>query len=1037
MPVSALERYLADLARLRAQAESTPELSLREPLLVLVRDIAARVGRTGLLIAPEADAERAGQPDVFIKSGPRLVGFIETKAPGADIGAWLHSSDQARRYRDSLPNWIATDYYRFVTIRDGLVEDSFDLPEPSAAPQLLPPATQDELEAFVARFLAYSPPVIRSPRRLALELARRARLLRDGIAGVLATTETGDLRGVYDFYRDTLISDLDLDSFSDTFAQTIAYGLFLARLRDDGENFTLARAIDDLPQSVPFLQSAMRLLTEADVLPKAITNLVEDLVSLLDNTDVRAIRTEIEAGGLEHDLVIYFYERFLEQYDAGERRRRGVYYTPPALVEYLVRATDTVLKEVFSLEQGLADEVVTVLDPAVGTGTFLLGAAERALAAASDGGSATQRRLIREHLLPDFYGFELLAAPYTIAHLKLTSFYSARGYDLADDERIRIYLTNALEPHEVGEEGQLSFLPMIRGIVDEANAAGLVKNRVRVLAVLGNPPYERTSHNANPHSDGLLRDFYELEGTRLAERNTGPLQDDYLRFLRWSVWKLLEQDGAPGHGVVALVTNRGFLERKLHRAVRHFLLQRFDDIYVFDLHGDQREWFAGRVDEKVFAQVQAGISLTVFVKGPQEGASAERARVHYRESFGRRQEKYEACRDASIDDGAWERLAPRSPLWLLVPYDVPVEYESWPSVDQVFPLNVVGFQTHRDQLVVAPTEDELRRRLEQFADPAVPDSVWTSQGVRTNRDWDLRRAREGLESEPPRRIRRFTFRGLERQWIAFDERLLDYIRTTVSPHLLEREDNVALAFANGSLPDAAYAVVSRTPVPAAALSWRTFGTAYFAPLWVHEPMADEWRPNIAPGLLDRLRARGIDCDPEGVLAYVYAVLNWPEYRTLYADALRYEFARIPFASDTEAFASVRALGSDLLQLHLLEHPEIERWLPALDGADDAVIADPRYDAETVAVHLAPTLVARDIAPAVWGYQQGAYPVLRNFLTAREGRRLTSDEFMEFRRLAAAIRLTLDRLPQLNDLMPKIAATALTAAELLGLPPTAA
>lgn len=1029
MVETALGRYVADLARLRAQPESTPELSLREPLLALLRDTAARVGRTGLLIAPEADAERAGQPDVFIKSGPRLVGFVETKSPNTDLGAWLRNSEQARRYRDSLPNWIATDYYRFITIRDGLVEDSFEMVDPASAAQLLPQASVDGLDAYIARFLAYSPPVIRSPRRLALELARRARLLRDGISGVLAAAEAGELRGVYTFYRDTLINDLDEDSFSDTFAQTIAYGLFLARLRHEEGDFTLERAIDDLPRSVPFLQSAMRLLTEPDVLPRPITNLVDDLVALLDNTNIRAIRKEIEAGGLEHDLVIYFYERFLEQYDAGERRKRGVYYTPPALVEYLIRATDSVLRTTFGLTSGLADELVTVLDPAVGTGTFLLGAAERALATEESGGTATRSRLIRQHLLPDFYGFELLAAPYTIAHLKLTSFYASRGYELADDERVRVYLTNALEPHELGEGGQLSFLPMIRGIVDEASAAGHVKNRVRVLAIVGNPPYERTSHNANPHSNELLEDFYRVGATRLAERNTGPLQDDYLRFLRWSVWKLLEQDGAPGHGVIAIVTNRAYLERKLHRAVRHFLLERFDDIYVFDLHGDQREWFAGRVDEKVFKEVQAGIALTVFVKRP--GATNGPAQVHYRESFGRRSEKFEACVDAAIDDTGWETLKPRSPLWLFVPYDVPAAYETWPSVDELFPLNVVGFQTHRDQLVVAPTEAELRERLARFADPDVPDATWIQQRVRTNPDWNLPGARAALRVEPPRRVMQFTFRGLERQWIAFDERLIDRTRTSVSPHLLNRDDNIALAFANGSLPDGAYAVVSRRPVPAAALSWRTFGTAYFAPLRVHDPMTDEWGPNLAPRLLDQLRGHGIQADPDDVLAYVYAVLNWPGYRARYADALRYEFARIPFARDPVAFDRVAAIGGELVLLHLLEHAGLSAALPALDGSDDAVIENPRYDETAHRVQLAPTLSALDIAPAAWTYQQGAYPVLRNFLVAREGRRLTSEEFMEFRRLVAAVRLTLDRVAALEDLMPDVAKSAFTAQDLIG------
>lgn len=546
----------------------------------------------------------------------------------------------------------------------------------------------------------------------------------------------------------------------------------------------------------------------------------------------------------------------------------------------------------------------------------------------------------------------------------------------------------------------------------------------------GTPPYEHTSHNSNPHSDGLLADFYRIDGARLGERNTGPLQDDYLRFVRWSVWKLLEQDDAPGHGVIALVTNRAYLERKLHRAVRHFLLRKFDDIYVFDLHGDQREWFADRVDEKVFKQVQAGIALTVFVKRPGEGEEQELARVHYRESFGRREEKFEACVNAAIGDHGWTDLVPRSPLWLFVPYDVPAEYERWPSVDELLPVNVVGFQTHRDQLVVAPTEAELRRRLEEFGDPDVPDAVWIEQGVRTNPDWDLRRAREALVDEPPRRVRQVTYRGLERQWIAFDERLIDRIRTTVSPHLLEREDNLALAFANGSLSDAAYAVVSRTPVPAAALSWRTFGTAYFAPLWLHDPMSDEWQPNLAPGLLERLREHGIECDPEGLLSYVYAVLNWPDHRVRYADALRYEFARIPFASDAASFAGVREIGDDLMRLHLLEHPDIAAAFPVLDGADEAVIENPRYEEGAATVHLAPTLTAQGISPDVWRYQQGAYPVVRNFLQAREGRRLTSDEFVEFRRLVATVRLTLDRLPRLDELMPSIVATALTADQLL-------
>jgi hypothetical protein len=1025
-----LTAYLNDVAALRRQTEATPELSLREPLLRLIREIAAAAGRPNLLIAPEAAAQEAGQPDVFVKDGPRLVGFVETKAPGTDVAKWLRTAAQGKRYRESLPNWVVTDYYRFLFIREGDVVTGIEIGDPSDLPQLTPMADGDQLETAFGGFLGYTAPVIRSPQRLALELARRARLLRDGIAGVLRTeTEIGQLRDVLAFYRSTLMSDLDEEGFADTFAQTVAYGLFLARLRAEGDEFTLDRALEAMPQSVPFLRSAVRLLTEIDVLPSAISNLIEDLVALLDNTKVDALRDEIAGGGLERDLVVYFYERFLDKYDAGERKRRGVYYTPPELVGYLLRATEKVLRNEFGLSRGLADELVTVLDPAVGTGTFLLGAAERALAEERRSGTASQRRLIREHLLPDFYGFELLPAPYAIAHLKLSSFYEGRGCELGGDERVRVYLTNALEPHEPGEGGQLSFLPMIRGIVEEAKAAGQVKHRVPVLVILGNPPYERTSHNANDHSDVLLEDFYRVDGERIPDRNTGPLRDDYLRFIRWSVWKLLEQPGAPGHGVLSFVTNRAFLERKLHRAVRRFLLRTFDEIHVFDLHGDQREWFADRVDEKVFKEVQAGIALSVFVKRPS-GEPGAPAQVRYRESFGRRQEKYEACRVAEIDDDAWRPLEPRGPLWLFVPYDVEPEYEAWPTLPELFPVNVVGFQTHRDQLVVAFSEAELRERLDRFRDPSVPDSHWEELNVRSNADWDLGRVRRELAAEGPRRIMRITYRGLEWRWIAMDERLIDRIRTTVSPHLLVREDNLALAFATGSLPDGPYVVASRTPVPAAVLSWRTFGAAYFAPLWVHDPVEGGWTPNIAGPLIGRLEANGIATNPEDLFHYVYALTNAPGYRRRFADALRYDFARVPIARDPELFGRVRALGADLVALHLLEHPDIVLAAPPLDGNDRAVIAEPVYDPESATLRLAPDLVAHQVTPAIWAYQQGAYRVVRDFLDARRGRPLTGDEFGEFRKLVGAIRLTLERLPHVDSLLADVAKDAFRADELL-------
>jgi hypothetical protein len=1022
----AVSAYLAALAKIRQQAEATPELSLRGPILDLLKALVADAGRK-LLIAAEANAEDAGQPDIFLKDGPRLVGFVETKAPGVDIAKLLRTTKQMKRYRESLANWVLTDYYRFIFIREGEVTDKVEIAGPAGIDQLFKIDDETRLRSAFTSFVSYAPPVIRSPRRLATELARRARLLRDGLELVLQKEAPGgELRSVLTFYQQTLMNDLDEAGFADTFAQTIAYGMFLARLRDPDAEFTRELASKGIPPSIPFLRSAMRLLTDDELLPPAIVNLLDDLAALLDNTKVEPIRKEVAAGGLEHDLVIYFYERFLEQYDAGERMNRGVYYTAPELVGFLIRATETILEHQFGLDRGLADESVLLLDPAVGTGTFLLGAAERALEIEAPRGTASQHKLIREHLLPHFYGFELLPAPYAIAHLKLTSFYGQAGYELSDEERVEVYLTNSLELRDA-DDSQLSILPSVKGIVDEARSAGEIKEKVPVLVIVGNPPYDRTSHNSNPHSDELQRSFYIADGVRLGDRNTGPLQDDYLRFIRWSVWKLLEQEGAPGYGILAFVTNRAYIERKLHRAVRRFLLKRFDEVHIFDLHGDQREWFRDRVDEKVFRDVQAGIALSLFVKRP--GESADVASVRYRECFGKREEKLLAARQTSLASEGWEALEPKAPLWLFVPYNVPADYDYWPTVSQLMPQNVIGVQTHRDQLVVASSKSKLRERLKQFADEMVPDAVWEEQNIRTNRDWNLQHARQALRTEEPRNVMRWTYRPFDRRWVAFDQRLIDFTRTQISPHLLARDDNLALVFANGSLPDGPYCFVARSPVPAAALSWRTFGQAYFAPLWMNEPLLGGWRPNLPDGLLDRLTASGIETNAIGLLHYFYAVLNAPGYRVTYADGLRYDFARIPLARNPTLFASLSAAGAELTNLHLLEHPGLGDTMPVLDGNDQSPIENPHFDEIEQPLYLAPNLTATPVTAAAWGYQQGAYRVLRDYLDTRKGQPLTAEEFSEFRLVVSAVTVTLERLGPLDDLVSQAGQDSFTATEL--------
>jgi hypothetical protein len=1035
----AIDDYLRSLEQLRRQPESTPELSLREPLLELIRSYGASIGRHSLIIAPEASAGDIGQPDIYIKDGPRLIGFVEKKAPGAPLTKLLKETVQLKSYSESLPNWVLTDYYVFVFIENGQAGPPIDIRE---AP--------DHIRARFGQFFDNTPRNIRSASRLAEEMARRARLLRDGLFGALRREQPGgQLRITLDFYRKHLMDDLSEQGFADTFAQTAVYGMFLGWLRWSEEAgavagstsaapvqriaFSRQLAVSEIPHTVPFLRSSMRLLTSEEILPPAVSRLLDDLAALFDNTLAEPILRETSAVGLSqgHDPTLYFYERFLEQYDAGERQKRGVYYTPGELVSYVVKAVHTLLSSELGRDEGLADPAVVLLDPAVGTGTFLLGAAEEALKVVEPQGSAAQHRLIRDHLLPDFYGFELLPAPYAVAHLKVGSFFDQRGYKLTEGDHAHIYLTNTLNPDERAS-GELEMLPMFSGITDEAVAAGRVKHDVPVLVVLGNPPYERTSHNTNPVSDRLQEDFYKIDGHHIPDQNTAPLKDDYLRFVRWAIWKLLDQDGAPPGGILAFVTNRAFVERTLHRGVRKFLLDRFEEIYVYDLHGDQREWFRDRVDEKVFKQVQAGIAVTILVKklGPHHGP----ARVQYREVWGTRQDKLAEVASATVADAQWSELQPRSPLWLMVPYNVSAAYETWPTVAQLFPLNVIGVQTHRDQLVVAATEQVLQDRLQRFADAEVPDSEWEALNLKTNikTGWNLQAKRAALRAAGPLHIRRWTYRGLERRWVAFDDRLVDRTRTKVSPQLVDHQDNIALVFSNGSLSDGPYALVSRGPVPAAVLSWRTFGAAFMAPLWRHGPLSDGPMANLASGLIGRLGRAGVTTTPEGLLNYVYGVLNSPWYRHTYADGLRYGFGRVPLAREPDTFDRLARCGQELVRLHLFEHSDLKTHMPRMDGDDRAVLSAPVFEPETETLRLSETLVATPVTPEMWVYQQGSYPTLRTYIEERQGRALESQEFDDFRQLVAVVRLTIQCLPQLDALVAEAAGDSF-AGEDLGLP----
>lgn len=1012
--------YLRELRHIRSQPEATPELSLRHPLVGLLQDLAP----AGTTVFAEA-ASVEGQPDLIVKRGALVVGYAETKAPGSirQLEAVI-GTPQLAAYR-RLPNLLLTDYIHFILFRDGVeVRRGVLITIADLDEGRFNRIDHESAEAVLQPWLSAEPAQITSSERLAIELACRAAWLRDGIRAELrkeadaAAHGQGDgpLRSLARYYRENLMSDMDEDKFADAFAQTVAYGLFVGRYHLTAATFDRTSAISAIPASTAFLRSATRFLLDETTVPAGLSWIIDDIVAILRSSADALVKQAGTVKAADSDAVIHFYESFLDAYDAGERIDRGVYYTHPPLVDYAVRATHDALVSRFALAGGLADDQVRLLDPAVGTGTFLVGAAQRAITHVREHeGPGVVAALIEEHLLPHLYGFELLPAPYAICHLKLNSFYEQQGRALQPNERANVFLTNTLADPITPTGG---VLPAIGALVTETRAADAVKANVPILVIIGNPPYSESSHN-HEHIPALMADFFKVDGHPLRERNTRPLDDDYLRFLRWSIWKLLEQPGAPGRGVITLVTNSRFLSGAVTRGVRKFLLDRFDEIRVLDLHGNQRDWFRDRKDEKVFPEVQVGIAITVLIR--RGGAHAGPARVFYRETRGTRAEKYAFLLGAALDDTAWQPASPVAGAYSFIPRIVDPRYRSWPKLDVLMPLHSPGVITHRDPLSIGFDADEVLAKMRRFVDLSIDDQEIHDDypprsGLDSNDRWNLHRRRAAFDGRVDRaKVRPVLFRPFDRRVVYDDVNVVGDRREPLRGHLARVPDNFALVSARSASDETSYAFVSAIPGMQALISSRTLGAAVYFPLFAAAthtidpeehllPLHEEETaasPNIESGWLAKLEAAyGRLVTPLDFAGYVYGVLVANAYRESCGSEWAEDFPRIPFTTDRALFESLSELGQQLIKQHLGTATPANG--PRLEGTGDLRVGDVVFSPDDQRLYLNATQYLAPVSSAVWEYQVGSYAPISLWLTNRKGRTISRANIRELASVIAAL-----------------------------------
>lgn len=586
---------------------------------------------------------------------------------------------------------------------------------------------------WASAFTAAHGEVIATAKDLASRMADLAASIRTLVLEVYRYEKPGGpLHKLYDSFKRVLISDLSEDDFADMYAQTVTYGLFSARVTNTGK-FALENVVSLVPNTNPFLRDLLEDCLTLGVSGKSQIDLDElgvgELVEVLasPDTNIEAVLHDFGKLSRDHkeDPVIHFYESFLHEYDARKKAQRGVFYTPDPVVSFIVRSVDYLLRTEFDCPDGLADTgtmtwkgktvpKVQVLDPATGTGTFLKYTIEQIYETftrkcVKQGMSTTQIRkawnaYVPKHLLPRLYGFELMMAPYAVAHMKLGLALRETEYNFASDERLRVYLTNALQPaHEIPRTDSLS-------LAHEAEEANKVKTDVPVTVVIGNPPYSGHSANASKNADGtlnfigtLLNDYYKVDGKPLGERNPKWLQDDYVKFIRFGQWRIDET----GEGILAFITNHGYLDNPTFRGMRQQLMHKFSDIYVYDLHGNlmKRETdLDGSKDENVF-DIQPGVAICLMVQ--RRGAHGT-VKIHHAHLYGLRKHKYEVLLSAELKEISWTQIVPSAPFYIFAPQDINLraEYQRGWKITEILPVNSVGVITGQDRETIGFTREE-------------------------------------------------------------------------------------------------------------------------------------------------------------------------------------------------------------------------------------------------------------------------------------------------------------------------------------------
>ena len=602
-------KYLQQIFKKLQKGDAT-EVSYYSTLERFLKDYSDSKRNKKIEVTTIPKKTEAGNPDFRIWDGrQKIVGYIEAKDLDIDLDK-VEDSEQIVRYISTFPNVILTNFTEFRLYRNGELIEKVSIARSYIFKKLrtVPPAEHEEdFFRLLEKFFDFSLPKTYTAKTLAVELAKRTKFLKDEIVSEELKAGTQSIHGFYDAFKEFLIAGISEDEFADLYSQTITYGLFAARLRA-GKDFNRKLAYSFIPKSIGILRDVFKFISLED-LPPQMEVIIDDIAEVLSAADAKIILDKYYHEGKGNDPVLHFYETFLSVYDPATREKRGVYYTPEPVVSFIVRSIHQILKDKFKMPDGLGSKDVTLLDPAGGTLGFLAKAIEVAVNEVKNKyGASIVSGTIKELILDNYYAFELMMAPYAIGHMKMSFLLEELGYRMKDDERIKYYLTNTLEMKELDE----TKFPGMSSLSAESHEAGKVKKQVPILVILGNPPYSGHSSNTGEWITNAIKEYYQVDGKPLGEKNPKWLQDDYVKFIRFAQWKIDQS----GEGVLGFITNHSYLDNPTFRGMRQSLMNSFDEIYILDLHGNslkKEKAPDGSKDENVF-DIQQGVAIVFMIK---------------------------------------------------------------------------------------------------------------------------------------------------------------------------------------------------------------------------------------------------------------------------------------------------------------------------------------------------------------------------------------------------------------------------------------